>query len=107
MQVQEEFPFYPSMTSASFAINFSTAPLQVERMIQLALDEIGKVEVTPPSVDELKKALEIYKHTQAKALQTNMGKIQRISDNIAFGKELDSYVEDSLGSPLRARCMNP
>ncbi|MEI8301382.1 MAG: insulinase family protein, partial [Chlamydiota bacterium] len=99
VQAQEEFPFYPSMASASFAINFSASPEQVKSMTELTLDELKKVELVPPTSDELKKALEIYKHSQSKALNTNQGKLQRISDNLTFGKELDSYLEDSLKTP--------
>ncbi len=99
VQAQEEFPFYPSMASASFMINFSVSPDQVDRMTTLALEELKKIEMTPPTSDELKKATEIYKHTQVKSLQTNQGKLQRINDNLVFDKELDIYLEDLLEVP--------
>lgn len=86
------FPFYPVMNSASFVIYFSSSPDMVDKMTTLLLEEVNKILVTPPTLEEKQKAIEIYKHQWAKNLQSNQGKVERISINLAFGVEPAYYL---------------
>ncbi|MBM3191890.1 MAG: insulinase family protein, partial [Chlamydiae bacterium] len=99
VQVRENFPLYPSMNSARFEISFSAAPAQVESMAQLMLKELACFKELPPTAEEVEKAVKVYQHKQAQALQTNQGQLKRIVQQLVFDQELASFFEDGLEKP--------
>jgi zinc protease len=94
VSVKVKLPFYPQLSSAYLTITFTTSPDKVQSMTSLLLEEMQCIDHTPPTVEEISKAVEIYKHQIAKITQMNEGKVYRLFQNLDLKIEPNYYLYD-------------